>query len=168
MLFFDECDALFGKRSDVKDAHDRNANIEVSYLLQQIEEHDGVCILATNLLDNIDAAFMRRITFVVQFPFPNAAERSEIYQKLLPRGLETAGDIDWDYIASRFKLSGGYIKNIVLGAAFMAAGEDRPLCMRHLLVSAVDELRKQGIVVVREEFIEYADMLFHDGAVENR
>jgi SpoVK/Ycf46/Vps4 family AAA+-type ATPase len=164
ILFFDECDALFGKRSDVKDSHDRNANIEVSYLLQQIEEHDGVCILATNLLDNMDAAFMRRITFVVQFPFPNAAERREIYQKHLPPGLSMSVDIDWDYLAEKFKLSGGYIKNIVLGAAFMSADEDEPLCMRHLLISAVDELRKQGIVVVREEFREYADILFRDGA----
>jgi SpoVK/Ycf46/Vps4 family AAA+-type ATPase len=168
MLFFDECDALFGKRSEVKDAHDRNANIEVAYLLQQIEEHDGVCILATNLLDNIDTAFMRRITFVVQFPFPNAAERREIYQKLLPRGLSASEDIDWDYIAEKFKLSGGYIKNIVLGAAFMAADEDRPLGMRHLLVAAMDELRKQRIVVVREEFMEYADMLFQDGSGEDK
>lgn len=160
ILFFDECDAIFGKRSEVKDSHDRNANIEVAYLLQQIEEHDGVCILATNLSDNIDAAFMRRITFVVHFPFPNAAERREIYQKLLPSGLETDSDINWDYIAEKFNLSGGYIKNIVLGAAFMAADDGRPMCMRHLLVSAVDELRKQGIVVVREEFGEYADMIF--------
>jgi AAA+ superfamily predicted ATPase len=160
ILFFDECDAIFGKRSEVKDSHDRNANIEVAYLLQQIEEHDGVCILATNLSDNIDAAFMRRITFVVHFPFPNAAERRAIYTKLLPDGMETDSDINWDYIAEKFSLSGGYIKNIVLSAAFMAADEDRPMCMRHLLVSAVDELRKQGIVVVREEFGEYADMIF--------
>lgn len=85
VLFFDECDALFGKRSEVKDAHDRNANVEVAYLLQQIEEYDGVCILATNLIGNIDEAFMRRITYVVRFPFPDAAMREEIYRRTIPQ-----------------------------------------------------------------------------------
>jgi SpoVK/Ycf46/Vps4 family AAA+-type ATPase len=160
ILFFDECDAIFGKRSDVKDSHDRNANIEVSYLLQQIEEHDGVCLLASNLIQNIDAAFMRRITYVVHFPFPDAKTRREIYLHLLPPGLPIADDIDWDYVAGKFELSGGHIKNIVLSAAFMAAGENAPFCMRHLLTAAVGELRKNDIVVVREDFREYADWIF--------
>lgn len=159
ILFFDECDALFGKRSEVKDSHDRNANVEVAYLLQQIEEYDGVCILATNLIGNIDAAFMRRITYVIRFPFPEPPVREEIYRRMLPAQAPVAGDIDWAFLAEKFQLSGGHIKNIVLSAAFMAAGEDAPICMRHLLRAAVNELKKNDIVVVREQMQEYADLL---------
>ena len=159
ILFFDECDALFGKRSEVKDAHDRNANVEVAYLLQQIEEYDGVCILATNLIGNIDAAFMRRITYVVHFPFPEPPAREAIYRGMLPAGAPLADDIDWRFLAEKFELSGGHIKNIVLSAAFMAAGEGTPIAMRHLLRAAVTELKKNEIVVVREQLREYADLL---------
>ena len=159
ILFFDECDALFGKRSEVKDAHDRNANVEVAYLLQQIEEYDGVCILATNLVGNIDAAFMRRITYVVHFPFPEPAARERIYRGMLPADAPVAEDIDWRFLAEKFELSGGHIKNIVLSAAFMAAGEGKPIAMKHLLRAAVTELKKNEIVVVREQLREYADLL---------
>ena len=159
ILFFDECDAIFSKRSEVKDAHDRNANVEVAYLLQQIEDHDGVCVLATNLIQNIDAAFMRRITYVVHFPFPQAAERKEIYLHTLPPQAPVDPDVDWDFIAERFQLSGGHIKNIVLGAAFMAAARNEPIRMRHLLTAAVNELRKNEMVVVREDLREYADLI---------
>lgn len=159
ILFFDECDAIFGKRSEVKDAHDRNANVEVAYLLQQIEEYDGVCILATNLIGNIDEAFMRRITYVVRFPFPDAAMREEIYRRTLPDRAPVAEDIDWAFLAEKFELSGGHIKNIVLSAAFLAALEGEPIGMSHLLRAAVGELKKNEIVVVREELREYADLL---------
>ena len=159
ILFFDECDAIFGKRSEVKDAHDRNANVEVAYLLQQIEEHDGVCIMATNLIGNIDAAFMRRITYVVHFPFPDAAMREEIYRRTIPREAPLSGDIDWAFLAEKFELSGGHIKNIVLSAAFLAALEGQPIGMPQLLRAAVQELKKNEIVVVREELREYADLL---------
>ncbi|MBR1660464.1 MAG: ATP-binding protein [Oscillospiraceae bacterium] len=159
ILFFDECDALFGKRSEVKDSHDRNANVEVAYLLQQIEEYDGVCILATNLIGNIDAAFMRRITYVVHFPFPDSAARERIYRRMLPERMPREEDIDWRFLAEKFELSGGHIKNIVLSAAFMAAGEGAALSMRHLLRAAVNEMKKNEIVVVREQLREYADLL---------
>ena len=159
ILFFDECDAIFGKRSEVKDAHDRNANVEVAYLLQQIEEHDGVCIMATNLIGNIDAAFMRRITYVVHFPFPDAAARQEIYRRTFPAAVPLASDIDWAFLAEKFPLSGGHIKNIVLSAAFLAAQENEPVGMRQLLRAAVGELKKNEIVVVREDLREYADLL---------
>ena len=159
ILFFDECDAIFGKRSEVKDAHDRNANVEVAYLLQQIEEHDGVCIMATNLIGNIDAAFMRRITYVVHFPFPDPAMRREIYRRTIPGQAPLADDIDWDFLAEKFELSGGHIKNIVLSAAFLAALENQPIGMSQLLRAAVGELKKNEIVVVREELREYADLL---------
>ncbi len=159
ILFFDECDALFGKRSEVKDAHDRNANVEVAYLLQQIEEHDGVCIMATNLIGNIDAAFMRRITYVVRFPFPDATMREEIYRRTIPASAPLADDIDWAFLAEKFELSGGHIKNIVLSAAFLAAQEGQPIGMSQLMRAAVDELRKNEIVVVREKLREYADLI---------
>lgn len=159
VLFFDECDAIFGKRSDVKDAHDRNANVEVAYLLQRIEEHDGVCIMATNLIGNIDAAFMRRITYVVHFPFPDAAMRKEIYLRTMPDSAPLGDDIDWEFLAEKFVLSGGHIKNIVLSAAFLAALENKPIGMSHMLRSAVGELKKNEIVVVREDLREYADLL---------
>ncbi len=159
VLFFDECDAIFGKRSEVKDAHDRNANVEVAYLLQQIEEYDGVCIMATNLIGNIDEAFMRRITYVVRFPFPDAAAREEIYRRTMPGDAPLSDDIDWTFLAEKFELSGGHIKNIVLSAAFLAALEGTPIGMSHLLRAAVGELKKNEIVVVREELREYADLL---------
>ena len=159
ILFFDECDAIFGKRSEVKDAHDRNANVEVAYLLQQIEEHDGVCIMATNLIGNIDAAFMRRITYVVHFPFPDAAMREAIYRRTVPPEAPVSDDVDWTFLAEKFELSGGHIKNIVLSAAFLAALEHQPIGMSHLLRAAVGELKKNEIVVVREELREYADLL---------
>lgn len=163
ILFFDECDALFGKRSEVKDSHDRNANVEVAYLLQQIEEYDGVCILATNLIGNIDEAFMRRITYVVHFPFPDRRMREDIYRHMMPPAAPLAEDIDWGFLAEKFELSGGHIKNIVLSAAFMAAGENSPIGMRHLLRAAVGEMKKNEIVVVREELREYADLLEDEG-----
>ena len=159
VLFFDECDALFGKRSEVKDAHDRNANVEVAYLLQQIEEHDGVSILSTNLIGNIDEAFMRRITYVVHFPFPDAALREEIYRRTMPDRAPLSDDIDWTFLAETFELSGGHIKNIVLSAAFLAAQEDTPIDMSHLIRAAVGEMKKNDIVVVREMLREYAYLL---------
>ena len=159
ILFFDECDALFGKRSEVKDSHDRNANVEVAYLLQQIEEYDGVCVLATNLIGNIDAAFLRRITYVVHFPFPDPEMRENIYRRMLPEAAPVSEDIDWKFLGEKFELSGGHIKNIVLAAAFMAASQEEPISMRQLLRAAVNEMRKNEIVVVREQLREYADLL---------
>ena len=159
ILFFDECDALFGKRSEVKDSHDRNANVEVAYLLQQIEEYDGVCILATNLIGNIDAAFMRRITYVVRFPFPEADMREQIYRRTIPKDAPVDEDIDWAFLAEKFPLSGGHIKNIVLAAAFLAAEDGTPISMAHLLRAAVNEMKKNEIIVVREQLREYIDLL---------
>lgn len=159
VLFFDECDALFGKRSEVKDSHDRNANMETAYLLQQIEEYDGICILASNLIGNIDAAFMRRMSYVIHFPFPDAMARERIFRRLIPESAPRSSDIDWSFLAEKFEISGGHIKNIVLSAAFMAAGEQAPLSMKHLLKASINELRKNEIVVVREQLREYSDYL---------
>jgi hypothetical protein len=140
ILLFDEADALFGKRSEVKDAHDRYANIEVSYLLQRVESYRGLAILTTNMRQSIDAAFLRRIRFVVQFPFPDAAGRLEIWRRVFPPGVPTEGLV-LDQLA-RLNLSGGNIRNLALGAAFLAADADEPVRMRHLLLAARAEYAK--------------------------
>jgi len=160
ILFFDETDALFGKRSEVKDAHDRHANIETAFLLQQMEEYDGVVIMATNLLQNIDAAFMRRISFVIGFPFPDAPTRRLLWEKMLEGEVPVASDVDFAFLANQFRLAGGNIKNIVLHAAFQAAAAKSPITMKHLLASTVNEQRKNSILVAREDLREYADLVF--------
>lgn len=160
ILFFDECDALFGKRGEVKDSNDRHANAETAYLLQQVEEHEGMTILATNLLQNIDPAFMRRIRFVVHFPFPDVEARKQLYEKMLLPTMPVADHIDLDFLAHAFEVAGGGIKNIVLQAAFSAAAEGEAIGMKQLLRAGVDEQKKNGIIVVREELREYADMVF--------
>ena len=118
ILFFDEADALFGKRSDVSDAHDRYANIEVAYLLQKMEGYPGAVILATNFRQNIDDAFVRRLDFVIDFPFPEPDDRKLIWRLLLPEEAPLSDDVDLDFLATQFKLSGGAIRNCSLGAAF--------------------------------------------------
>lgn len=160
VLFFDEMDALFGKRSEVKDSHDRHANIETAYLLQQMEEYDGVVLMATNLLQNIDEAFMRRISFVVSFPFPDAATRTLLWKKMFDANAPMAEDIDYDFLAEAFKIAGGNIKNCVVHAAFLAASEGVPISMRHILRSVVKEQRKNNVIVLKEDLREYADLVF--------
>jgi len=140
VLLFDEADALFGKRSEVKDSHDRYANIEVSYLLQRMEAYRGLAILTTNMKQALDPAFMRRIRFVVQFPFPDVAERAEIWRRIFPPMTPTA-ELNVDSLA-RLNVSGGNIRNIALGAAFVAADEDAPVTMAHLLRAARAEYAK--------------------------
>jgi ATP-dependent 26S proteasome regulatory subunit len=128
ILFFDEADALFGKRTEVTEARDRYANIEVSYLLQRMEEYEGVVILATNLHENMDDAFTRRIRFVIEFPFPDETSRRRIWQSQFPPEAPVSKDVDFDYLAREFQVAGGNIKNIALNAAFLAAarGEKNP------------------------------------------
>jgi hypothetical protein len=140
ILFFDEADALFGKRSEVKDSHDRYANIEVSYLLQRIEAYRGLAVLATNLKSSIDAAFLRRIRFVINFPFPDAAQRAEIWRHVFPTETPTEG-LDPSVLA-RLTIAGGNIRNIALNAAFLAADSGEPVRMAHVLRSARTEYTK--------------------------
>jgi hypothetical protein len=140
ILLFDEADALFGKRSEVKDAKDRYANIEVSYLLQRMECYPGLAILTTNLKSSIDTAFMRRIRFVVQFPFPDAAQRAEIWRRIFPANTPTQ-DLDPIQLA-RLSVAGGNIRNIALNAAFLAADAGEAVQMKHLLRSAQSEYSK--------------------------
>src|SRR5262249_165860 len=110
ILFFDEADALFGKRSEVRDSHDRYANIEISYLLQKMEEYEGVTILATNLRQNLDESFTRRLAFTIHFPFPDDEDRRRIWGGIWPAEAPLAKDLDFDFLARQFKLSGGNIK----------------------------------------------------------
>jgi SpoVK/Ycf46/Vps4 family AAA+-type ATPase len=140
ILLFDEADALFGKRSEVKDSKDRYANMEVSYLLQRMEAYRGVAILTTNLKGSIDQAFLRRIRFVVQFPFPDVAQRTEIWKRVFPRQTPTQG-IDPAKLA-KLNVAGGNIRNIALNAAFIAAEANQPIQMEHLLQAARSEYIK--------------------------
>jgi hypothetical protein len=147
ILFFDEADAIFGKRSEVKDAHDRYANIEISYLLQRMEAYEGVTILATNLRANMDEAFNRRLQFAVDFPFPDEGYRLRIWQTLFPPDVPREPDLDFDLLARRFKLAGGNIRNILVSAAYLAASDGGRLGMRHLLHGTRRELQKMGRLV---------------------
>ncbi len=144
ILFFDEADALFGKRTEVSDAHDRYANIETSYLLQRIEHYEGVVILATNLRQNMDEAFTRRIRFIVEFPFPEADSRLRIWRTLFPPQAPVSADIDLGLLARQLPVAGGSIKNIVLHAAFLAAADGGVIDRRHVLRGARLEFEKIG------------------------
>ncbi len=159
ILFFDEADALFGKRSEVKDAHDRYANIEISYLLQKMEEYEGVVILATNLRNNLDSAFVRRMAFIVQFPQPDETDRLRIWQTVWPQAMPLAPDLDLAFMARQFKLSGGNIKNIALAAAFFAADDGQRVTNHHLMLATRRELQKMGKMVVPQEFGSYAHLI---------
>jgi SpoVK/Ycf46/Vps4 family AAA+-type ATPase len=155
ILFFDECDALFGKRTTVQDAHDRYANIEVAYLLQKLDEHEGLCILATNLRQNLDAAFTRRLTFIVEFPFPDEDSRRRLWQSIWPTQVPRSRDLDLEFLATQFKLPGGAVKNIAVAAAFLAASSGGELRTEHLLWAARREIEKSGRRVAPSEFGRY-------------
>lgn len=144
ILFFDEADALFGKRTEVNDAHDRYANIEVSYLLQKMEEFTGIVILASNFRVNMDDAFIRRIRFIVEFPFPDEASREAIWQIHFPDQAPVEKDIDYALLAKQFSIPGGNIKNVILNAAFQAAKVDAPIGMEHILEGTKHEYEKIG------------------------
>ncbi|MDB5069138.1 MAG: ATPase central domain protein [Candidatus Eremiobacteraeota bacterium] len=140
VLLFDEADALFGKRSEVRDSHDRYANVEISYLLQRMEAYSGLAILTTNLKTALDTAFLRRLRFIVHFGFPDAAERKEIWRRVFPASLPTKG-LDYEQLA-RLNVSGGTIRNIALGAAFLAAADGGPLRMAHIARAVRSEFIK--------------------------
>ena len=140
ILLFDEADALFGKRSEVKDSHDRYSNIEVSYLLQRMEEYRGLAMLTTNMKNALDTAFLRRIRFIVQFPFPDATQRAEIWRRVFPPGTPTEG-LEFAKL-SRLNVAGGNIRNVAINAAFLAADASEPVRMRHLLEAARTEYAK--------------------------
>jgi hypothetical protein len=149
VLLFDEADALFGKRSEVKDSHDRHANIEVAYLLQRIEAYRGLAILTTNLKDNLDQAFLRRLRFIVQFPFPDAAQRARIWQRAFPPQTPLEG-LDHERLA-QLNVTGGSIRNIALNAAFAAAAEAKPVSMTQIKAAARAEYAKLGATLTDGE-----------------
>lgn len=155
ILFFDEADALLGKRSDVKDAHDRYANTETAYLLQKMEEYPGITILATNLRQNIDAAFVRRLRFIIDFPFPEDEDRLRIWQAVWPSEVPLGPDVDLAVIARQFRLAGGSIRNVALAAAFLAAEQSEPVSMRHLMQATKREFQKMGRLINEEEYRRY-------------
>jgi AAA+ superfamily predicted ATPase len=159
ILFFDEADALFGKRSEVSDSHDRYANIEVAYLLQRMEGYPGAVILATNYKRNIDDAFIRRLDFVVDFPFPEAEDRRRIWALVIPDSAPVADDVDLDFLATQFKLSGGAIRNCSLAAAFQAADEDAEIQMRHLVRAVAQEYSKQGRLTLETDFERFHEFV---------
>ena len=151
ILFFDEADSLFGKRTEVKDSKDKYANNEVSYLLQKIERHEGLVLLATNLKNNMDEAFLRRMRYIVEFQLPDVKTRKEIWQNGFTDKVPLE-NLDFDLLAREVELSGGYIRNIILNALFDAAGSRCPVTMHHIANSVRNEYRKLGTSVSAEEF----------------
>ncbi|MBO5335545.1 MAG: ATP-binding protein [Lachnospiraceae bacterium] len=149
---------MFGKRSEVNEAKDRYANTEVSYILQRIEQYDGIVILATNYRKNIDEAFMRRIRYVVEFSLPNVQLRKELWTSSFSREIPTK-ELNYDYLAEQFEMSGGAIKNIVLNASFLAAAENRPVEMTDILRSVRNENVKNGKVMLNTDFGIYAEIM---------
>ena len=152
ILFFDEADALFGRRSEVRDSHDRYANLEISYLLQKMEEYQGAVILATNLHKNMDEAFVRRMHFTVEFPLPGEQDRLRIWQAIWPPATPRGPDLDLALMARRFDLAGGHIRNIAVAAAFLAAADGGAVRMDHVLQATRREYHKLGKVPRAKEF----------------
>jgi hypothetical protein len=159
VILFDEADALFGKRSEVSDAHDRYANVEVAYLLQRMELFDGIAVLATNLRANLDEAFTRRLDSLVDFPEPEEEYRRQLWGRTLGTTMPRAGDLDLDFLAESFKLAGGGIRNIVVAGAYQAAEQGQPLSMAHLIRATQREYLKMGRLCVESEFGPYYHLL---------
>lgn len=165
LLFFDEADALLGKRSEVKDAHDRYANVEVAYLLQKMEQHDGVVIMATNIAKNIDQAFSRRLHYSIEFPRPNAEHREQLWRGMYPPQTPLADDIDFAFLGRNFEGTGGDIKTIALDAAMQAAGNGQQVNMRCLVRAMARQMLKQGKAPSPADFKQYYGLLERNGEV---
>jgi ATP-dependent 26S proteasome regulatory subunit len=159
ILFFDEADALFGKRTEVKDAHDRYANIEINYLLQRVEEYEGVIIMSSNMSNNIDPAFLRRMQASIDFPFPDENNRLQIWRGIFPHQTPLADDVDLDFLARKFKITGGNIKNVALAAAFRAAEDGNAVRMEHLILAMKREYQKLDKVCEKSEFGNFYDLV---------
>ncbi len=155
ILFFDEADALFGKRSQVTDAHDRYANIEVAYLLQALEEHDGVVVLASNARKHIDEAFARRLHYIVEYPLPDETLRERLWRGIYPAATPLGDDVDLRFLARQFAISGGDIRNVALDAAFLAAADGHVITMRHLVEAMARQSVKEGRIPSAADFRQY-------------
>jgi SpoVK/Ycf46/Vps4 family AAA+-type ATPase len=158
-VFLDEAEALLGKRSEVKDAHDRYANIEIAYLLQKLEDHDGIVMLATNLKHNIDDAFSRRMQYVIDFPRPDESERERIWRGMFPSRAPLDGEVDFRFLAKHFDLAGGDIRNVVLDAAFLTAQDGGVIGMGAIVEALARQLAKQGKTPTGSEFRQYQGLL---------
>jgi len=161
MLLFDEADALFGRRGEVKEAKDRWANVEVAFLLQRIEEHDGVTVLTTNVSHHLDEAFARRMSQRVEFTVPDASLRRRLWTASLPADAPLDARSDLETVADRFELAGGAIRTAALNAAYEAAAEGTPIGLRHLVRASVLELAKSGRPPTRADL---GDLGVHLGA----
>lgn len=156
ILFFDEADVLFSKRTEVKESNDKYSNMEIAFLLQKMEEYDGVSILATNYLQNFDNAFRRRVNDIISFPLPNASMRLQMWQSMIPSKLPVSDEIDFHFLAEHFELSGSMIKNALIYASFLAAENEKPLLtMEQILKGLSHELEKSGKKLSRDEYGEY-------------
>jgi len=152
LLFFDEADALFAKRSEVRDSNDRNANSETAHLLQKLEDFEGIAILATNYINNIDDAFKRRIQFMVKFRFPDARTRLKLWKTLIPEEVPREEELNFEYLAETFEMSGSSIKEALTGAAYLAAAEGSALANRHLVEAVKVNFAKYGKILTDEDF----------------
>ena len=151
-------DSLFGKRSETEDANDKYANMETAYLLQKIDEYKGVVLMATNYLNNIDSAFIRRIHFIFHIPFPSKEYREMMWKKIFPKNAPLSNDVDYNYL-SNFEISGALIKNIAISGAYLAAANSSKINMYALLKALKYELTKQGKILLKSDFKEYAFLL---------
>jgi len=159
ILFFDEADALFGKRSEVRDSHDRYANIEVAYLLQKMDEYEGIVILATNLRKNMDEAFARRMHYTLEFPIPEEADRYRIWQNIFPSEAPLSKDLDLKFMARQFKITGGNIRNIALNAAFLATMNGGVIETTALIRATKREFQKIGKLCTEGDFAQYFELV---------
>ena len=155
ILFFDEADVLFGKRTEVKDSQDKYSNMEAAFLLQKMEEYDGLSILATNFQQNIDEAFKRRMKYMIEFPMPTGPERRKMWKRAFPANAPVEETVDYDFLAEKFELTGSNIKNIAVNAAFMAAAENTAIGMEQLVRALKSEYQKSGKRLTREELEQY-------------
>jgi hypothetical protein len=156
-ILFDECESIFAKRTEVKDAHDRYANLESAFLLQRLESFRGLAILTTNLKQNLDTAFIRRLRFVVDFPTPDATRRERIWRQAFPEAAGLAADVDVTFLARRFELTGGHIQTVAMRAAFLAAAAGERIAMRHVVEAARAELVKLGMLQAEQRLARYAE-----------
>ncbi|MBO5292126.1 MAG: ATP-binding protein [Lachnospiraceae bacterium] len=152
LLFFDEADAFFSKRTQVNDSHDRSANGEVAHLLQKLEEYEGISVLATNLKDNMDDAFKRRIKYMIPFPFPDAAARKLLWHKMLPASAPREEELELDWFAENFEMAGSEIREVLMQAAVQAAEEGSGIRNSHIADAIRRCLEKYGKIVTDEEF----------------
>lgn len=163
ILFFDEADALFSKRTEISSSNDKYSNSETAFLLQKIEEYDGMSILATNLYSNFDMAFVRRITYAVRLENPGEEERYALWVSTLPEETKRDPDIPFRFFAENFELTGANIKAILFGAAYMAGAEEKPVGTEHIVRCLEYEYKKLGRFIKRESFGPYAKYLIAQG-----